>query len=87
MKKVYFYFTLMFLTFNVYGQNIAPLATATASTCNTGACGTLNDLNFGTCGTQQMWITTGTPPDPTPGVNWIQWDWSSPRASICCIKI
>jgi PKD repeat protein len=79
MKKVYFFFTIMFLSLNVFGQNIAPLATATASTCNTGACGTLNDLNFGTCGTQQMWITTGTPPDPTPGVNWIQWDWTTPR--------
>lgn len=58
-------------------QNVAPLATVTASTCNTGACATLNDLQLGTCGTQIMWITTATPPDITPGVNWIQWDWTS----------
>ena len=38
--------------------NIAPLAIASASTCNTGPCSTLNDLNFGTCGSQQMWIST-----------------------------
>lgn len=60
-------------------QNVAPQATVTASTCNTGACATLNDLNFGTCGTQSMWISTGTPPSTTPGVNWIQWDWTSPK--------
>ena len=59
--------------------NIAPLATATASTCNTGACSTLNDLNFGTCGTQQMWITTTTPPSTTPGVEWFAFEWSSPK--------
>ncbi|MFZ4798857.1 MAG: hypothetical protein ACOYMA_15255, partial [Bacteroidia bacterium] len=38
--------------------NIAPLAVASASTCNTGACATLNDLALGTCGTQSMWITS-----------------------------
>ncbi|MFA6259848.1 MAG: immunoglobulin-like domain-containing protein [Bacteroidia bacterium] len=59
--------------------NIAPSATASASTCNTGACSTLNDLNFGTCGTQQMWITTNTPPSTVPGDNYIQWDWSTPQ--------
>jgi PKD repeat protein len=77
MKKVYFYFTLMFLTFNVYSQNIAPLATASASTCMTGACATLNDLNFGTCGTQQMWITSAA---TNPGSTiFIQFTWSSTR--------
>ena len=41
------------------GGNIAPLAVASASpACNTGPCSTLNDLNFGTCGSQQMWITS-----------------------------
>lgn len=59
--------------------NIAPSATASASTCNTGACSTLNDLNFGTCGTQQMWISTSTPPSTVPGDNYIQWDWSTPQ--------
>jgi PKD repeat protein len=61
----------------VSGQfNIAPQATVTASTCNTGPCSTLNDLNFGTCGTQQMWITTGTPPSLNPGDNFIEWNWT-----------
>ena len=58
--------------------NIAPLATVSASTCNTGPCSTLNDLNLGVCGTQSMWISTSTPPSSTPGVEWIQWDWPSP---------
>lgn len=31
--------------------NLAPSATASASTCNSGACTTFNDLNYGTCGT------------------------------------
>ena len=61
----------------VSGQfNVAPQATVTASTCNTGPCSTLNDLNLGTCGGQQMWITTGTPPSLTPGDNFIEWNWS-----------
>ncbi|MFT7086394.1 MAG: hypothetical protein ACJAV5_002122, partial [Vicingaceae bacterium] len=60
--------------------NIAPLATATASVCNTGACSTLNDLNFGSCGTQQMWISTATPPSTTPGVDWIEWVFPTVRS-------
>ncbi|MCF8296180.1 MAG: lamin tail domain-containing protein [Saprospiraceae bacterium] len=40
------------------GGNIAPQAVASASTCNTGACSTLNDLNLGSCGSQQMWISS-----------------------------
>ena len=55
--------------------NIAPLATPTASTCNTGACTTLNDLNFGSCGTQQMWITSAA---SNPGAAvFIQFMWPS----------
>lgn len=78
LKSLLFCFTLAWSVVQAQ-QNIAPQATVTASTCNTGACATLNDLNFGTCGTQIMWITTGTPPSTTPGVNWIQWDWTSPK--------
>ena len=70
---------LLSSVFAMAQTNIAPSATASASTCNTGACSTLNDLNFGTCGTQQMWITTTTPPSTTPGVNWIDFVWSSPK--------
>ncbi|MDP3928786.1 MAG: hypothetical protein Q8R57_07170, partial [Bacteroidota bacterium] len=62
----------LFVT-NTWAQtNIAPLAVAGASTCNTGPCTTLNDLNFGTCGTQQMWITTATPPN---GTEWLEFVW------------
>lgn len=57
--------------------NIAPLATASASTCNTGACSTLNDLNFGTCGAQQMWISSAA---TNPGSTiFIQFTWTTPK--------
>src|SRR5688572_24335481 len=32
----------------------------------------INDLNFGTCGTQQAFVWTATPPD---GSEWMQWEW------------
>jgi hypothetical protein len=55
--------------------NIAPQATVTASTCNTGACSTLNDLALGTCGTQSMWITSNA---TNPGSTiFIQFTWPS----------
>jgi PKD repeat protein len=63
-----------------YSQsNIAPQATAGASTCNTGPCSTLNDLNLGNCGSQEMWISTSSPPSSTPGVDWLRFDWPSVR--------
>ncbi|MFN9112062.1 MAG: hypothetical protein ACK5XN_18510, partial [Bacteroidota bacterium] len=66
---------------SLYAQNnIAPQATVTGSTCNTGPCSTLNDLNFGICGNQQMWVPTNTPPSTVPGIDWLQWDFTgSPR--------
>ncbi len=72
---VAFLFTM--LSFGVKAQqpNIAPAATVTASTCNTGPCSAFNDLNFGNCGTQDVWVSTPNPPSTVPGVNWIQWDW------------
>jgi PKD repeat protein len=65
-------------------KNIAPQATITgngtgAAGCQTGACSVLNDLNLGTCGTQQMWISTSTPPSTTIGADYIQWDFPSPK--------
>ena len=57
--------------------NLAPQATPTASTCNTGACTTLNDLNYGTCGTQQMWITSSA---TNPGSSiFVQFTWTSAK--------
>jgi len=60
------------------GVNIAPLAVASASpACNTGACSTLNDLNFGTCGTQQTWITSSAS-NPGSAVN-VTFVWPTPH--------
>jgi hypothetical protein len=87
MKKFtnFLYVLVVLLALPSFGQqNIAPLATITANGagaagCQTGACSTLNDLNLGTCGSQQMWISTGGTPSTTPGVDWIQWDFPFPR--------
>jgi hypothetical protein len=64
MKKNYFTITLIYicLFFNtaISQTNIAPLATFSGTPgCSTGACSTFNDLNFGVCGTQQVWISGG----------------------------
>ena len=69
----------LLLSFVGFAQtNIAPQATVTGSDCRTGQCSDINNLNFGTCGTQQMWISTSNPPSSTPGVDWIQWDFPGP---------
>ena len=68
----------LFNVANAWAQvNIAPLAVAGASTCNTGPCSALNDLNFGVCGTQQMWITTAAPPS---GAEWLEFVWPSTQS-------
>ncbi len=54
--------------------NIAPLATASASSCNTGPCSAFNDLVYSTCGTQLVWITTSGPP---AGTEWLEFTWPS----------
>jgi hypothetical protein len=65
----------------VRGQtNISPLAVISGSNCSTGPCSAINNLVFGTCGTQEMWVSTSSPPSSTPGVDWIQWDWPSTRS-------
>jgi len=72
--------TTVFFTNGVNAQavNLAPSATASAApACNFGPCSTLNDLNFGTCGSQQMWITSGAT-NPGSAVN-ITFTWSSPQ--------
>lgn len=62
-------------------NNIAPLATVTASTCMTNVpCSIFSDLNFGSCGTQDVWIDTSNPPSSAEGVNYIEWNWPNPRA-------
>lgn len=54
--------------------NIAPLAVASASTCNTGPCSALNNGIYGTCGTQEMWISTSGPP---AGTEWLEFTWAN----------
>lgn len=75
MKKILFLIFILSVQFLKAQINIAPQATVSASSCMTGACATLNDLNFGTCGTQQMWITSAA---TNPGSTiFIQFSWSS----------
>jgi len=57
------------------GVNIAPLATVSASNCSTGPCSAFNDLNFGTCGTQLVWVSTSSPPSSVPHTNYIDFEW------------
>lgn len=89
MKQYYFkaiglFLTLVLLicapaTFTLKAQvNLAPLATFSASPgCSTGPCTTFNDLNLGSCGTQQVWISGGN--GLPPGQVWIMAEWSSPQ--------
>jgi hypothetical protein len=72
---------LLFGSFGLSAQmNIAPNATVTASTCNTGPCTAFNDQNYGTCGTQLVWISTSNPPAAAAGVNYIEWNWPNPES-------
>jgi parallel beta-helix repeat protein len=83
MKKTLLFIKMLVAVLFASAQgNIAPNATVTADGaggggCRTGACSTLNDLNFGTCGTQQMWIST-TPPNAV-GVDYIRFDFPIPE--------
>lgn len=82
MKKNYFTITLIYicLFFNtaISQTNIAPLATFSGTPgCSTGACSTFNDLNFGVCGTQQVWISGGN--NTAPGQLAITAEWTSEK--------
>ena len=82
MKKILLGVTMiLFSVLSMNAQtNIAPQATFTAS-YNSATLGPtkLNDLNFGTCGSQEMWLQTSTPPSSTVGAEWIQWDFTSQK--------
>jgi len=81
MKRILLLFGMIACWVGAKAQiNLAPQATATASACNTGPCSTLNDLNFGTCGTQQMWIPTSSPPSSVIGTDFIEFTWPSVQA-------
>ncbi len=82
MKRILFTISMMMCWMVSFGQqpNIAPLATVSASACNTGPCSTLNDLVLGTCGTQLMWIPTSSPPSSVIGTDFIEWNWPTPQS-------
>lgn len=75
MKRIYTILMVLVAAFNLHSQdNVAPLASITASPgCNTGPCETLNNGNYGTCGTQQMWISGGQ-----QAGQWIEFRWDDP---------
>ncbi len=82
MRKILLGVTmLLFSVFSMNAQtNIAPQATFTDSYMSAGyGPGKLNNLIFGTCGTQEMWLRTATPPSSTVGVEWIQWEFTSSK--------
>ena len=56
------------------GPNIGPQAVVTASSCNP-SCNAFNNGNTGVCGTQQVWVSTGSPPPTNPHVNYIDFTW------------
>ncbi|MDZ7846745.1 MAG: hypothetical protein U5L96_08215 [Owenweeksia sp.] len=47
--------------------------------CKGGPCSALNDLNLGSCTNSQVYISTSNPPSNTPGVDFIEWNWSSQK--------
>jgi PKD repeat protein len=76
MKKFYLNVMVLFLLTHWASaqENVAPKARVSASPgCSTGPCETLNDLNYGTCGTQQMWINGGQ-----QAGQWILFQWDDP---------
>ncbi len=73
VKPIFSIVAILLMASGLYAQtNIAPLATASASSCMTGPCSAFNDLNYGTCGTQLVWISTSGPP---AGTEWLEFTW------------
>lgn len=72
-KPIFSILAILFMATGLKAQtNIAPLATASASTCNTGPCSAFNDLVYSTCNTQLVWISTSGPP---AGTEWLEFTW------------
>ncbi|HCS19688.1 MAG TPA: hypothetical protein DIW47_03845, partial [Bacteroidetes bacterium] len=74
---------ILLVSFTQKGQaqvNLAPLVTSiSASNVSTGVISDFNDLDYGNCGTQDVWISTSNPPSSNPGDNWIEWEWATAR--------
>ena len=70
--KLFLVMLLLLAGFSAFSQtNIAPTATVSGVGLSTGtlAWTRVNDLDTGTISSgQQCWISTGTPPSSTPGV-------------------
>lgn len=75
-------FVALILSFSLNAQlNLAPSATCSAYTPDPNGIYQwqyINDLNFGTCGTQQSFIWTST--SGISGTEYMQWSWSSPKS-------
>ncbi|MDP3930536.1 MAG: T9SS type A sorting domain-containing protein [Bacteroidota bacterium] len=72
-------FAITSIHFKALGQaNIAPTATVSAFGNNQAPFqwNQINDLNFGTCGTQQAFVWTPGPPN---GTEFMLWEWTSPK--------
>ena len=71
---------IMFFNFASAQKNIAPQVTSiSGSDVRTGVITDINNGNLGSCNTQLIWISTSSPPSSTPGVDWIEWEWSSTK--------
>ena len=71
-------FMVVMGTLSSVAQNIAPLATATGNGSGTFTpylwnWNRINDLSLGTCGGQEAFIWTTSPPD---GTEYMEWDWN-----------
>ncbi len=78
---------ILFFVLNTNAQrNLAPSATAAASTCNTGPCSALNNQIINSACAQEMWIATLTPPSTTAGVEWFDFTWTTEQ-TISGIRI
>lgn len=82
MKKLLLLFSMLSCWASVWAQkpNVAPAATVSASSCNTGVCTDFNDLDYGSCGTQDVWVSTSTPPSSVIGTNYIEWNWPTTQS-------
>lgn len=75
LSRLFLMTAILLMANGLYAQvNIAPSAVASASTCNTGPCSALNNGIYGTCGTQEMWISTSGPP---AGTEWLEYTWAN----------
>jgi hypothetical protein len=78
--RTWLFFAFLSITANhaMAQNNIAPSATVSAFGNNMAPFNwnLINDLDFGTCGIQQAFVWTTSPPN---GTEWMNWEWSTPQ--------